>query len=303
MTGKMKHGFSFAEYAWIAAGSIITALAFNVFLVPFKIAPGGATGIATVIYHLSDKKVPVGTATLVLNIPLFIIGFKLIGHRFIIRTLFSTAALSVLLDATSRVTGSFVQTYLVNEPAAHNPDLVLYSLIGGSLMGVGIGLVFRFGATTGGTDLAARIINHFVPSLTMGQVLLIIDSAVIVFAAIIFESLRLGLYAIVTVFISTKVIDAIIEGVNFVKALLIISDKSEEISNRILNELDRGVTALKGMGMYTRQEKNVLLCVVNRTQIQMVKNIVSQTDAKAFLLLADIREVLGEGFGKFPQRV
>ena len=163
-------------------------------------------------------------------------------------------------------------------------------------MGVGLGLVFKSGATTGGTDLAARIVHHFIPNYTMGQILLFIDTSIIVFASVVFGSVTLGLYAIITLFVSSKVIDAIIEGVNYAKAVLIISDSSQEISDRILNDLDRGVTALRGKGMYTGTDKQVLLCIVERGQIPRLKEIVSSIDKKAFVILTDIREVLGEGF-------
>jgi uncharacterized membrane-anchored protein YitT (DUF2179 family) len=163
-------------------------------------------------------------------------------------------------------------------------------------MGAGLGIVFRSGATTGGTDLAARITNHFAPNLTMGQILLFIDTSVIIFAAIAFQSFLLALYAIVTLFISSKVIDAVLEGVNFAKSVFVISDRPDEISERILKDLDRGVTALKGTGMYTGKDKQVLLCVLHRGQLPLLKEIVKIIDPKAFIILTDIREVLGEGF-------
>ena len=163
-------------------------------------------------------------------------------------------------------------------------------------MGVGLGLVFRYGATTGGTDLAARIVNHFIPGFTIGQTLLFIDTTVVIVAAVAFQSFLLGMYAIVTLFIASKIIDAILEGVNFAKALFIISDRSDEIAVRIMKELDRGVTALKGTGMYTGNNKQVLFCVVHRSQLPALKEIAGEIDRNAFIVLADIREVLGEGF-------
>lgn len=284
-------------YLWIIIGSFITATAINIFLVPYKIAPGGVTGLATVIYYISGERFPVGTTMLVLNIPLFITGIRFIGGRFAIRTLFSTVFLSFVIDTTEPISRYFVENYLLkmeNMPTA--PDILLYSIFGGALMGLGLGLVFKSGATTGGTDLAARIVHHFAPSFTVGQILLFIDAAVVIFAAISFNSFLLAMYAIVTLFIASKVIDAILEGVNFAKALFIISDKSEEIAKRILSDLDRGVTGLKGKGMYTGNEKQVLFCVVHRRQIPELKMIVKKIDEKAFIILTDIREVLGEGF-------
>jgi uncharacterized membrane-anchored protein YitT (DUF2179 family) len=285
------------DYAWIVFGSLLTGASINVFLVPYKIAPGGVSGVATVVYYLSGERFPVGATMLALNIPLFIMGLRYIGRKFIFRTLLSTVLLSVFIDVLEPYTRYFVEHYLVIlEKSPSVPDILLYSIFGGFLMGLGLGLVFKYGATTGGTDLAARIINHFIPNLTMGQLILLVDTSVIIFAAVSFGSFHLGMYAIVSLYISIKVIDAILEGVNFAKAVLIISDKSDEISKRILCDLDRGVTALNGKGMYTGHDKQVLLCVLHRGQLQVLKEIVWEVDKEAFIILTDIREVLGEGF-------
>lgn len=285
------------NYGMITIGSIITALSINVFMVPCKIAPGGVSGIATVIYYLTGGRFPVGVTMLAMNIPLFIIGMKLIGKRFFFRTLYSSVALSAIIDATYPYTQMFVDTYLTKVSTENfPPDLMLYSLFGGVLMGIGLGIVFRSGATTGGTDLAARIVNHIIPRLTMGQVLLIIDTSVIIFASIAFKSFQLALYAIVTLYSSSKVVDAMLEGVSFARAVFIISNNSEEVAGRILTDLDRGVTVLKGKGMYTGTDREVLFCVLHRGQIPTLKEIVKSIDKNAFITLADVREVLGEGF-------
>ena len=285
------------DYLWIILGSIITAAGINIFLVPYKIAPGGVTGIATVIYYLSGERFPVGVTMLALNVPLFILGVRYIGGKFIIRTLFSTIFLSVSIDVSEPVTTYFANFYLTKaESMSATPDLLLYSIFGGFFMGLGLGFVFRSGATTGGTDLAARIVHHFIPRLTMGQLLLVIDSTVILFAAIAFNSFLLALYAILSLYLSTKVIDAILEGVDFAKAVYIISGKSEEIAQKIMTELDRGVTAIRGVGMYSGEDKIVLYCVLHRGQLHQLKELVIKIDPDAFVILTDVREVLGEGF-------
>lgn len=285
------------DYIWIILGSLLTAAAINVFLVPYKIAPGGVSGIATVVYYLSGGRFPVGTTMLVLNIPLFIAGMRFIGKRFALRTLFSTIFLSVAIDTTEPITKVFVQRYLsVLEKTPTSPDLLLYSIVGGALMGLGLGVVFRQGATTGGSDLAARIVNHFQRNFTMGQILLCIDTAAIIFAAVSFNSFLLALYAVIALYISSKIIDAVLEGVNFAKSVFIISEKSDEIAARILKDVDRGITALKGKGMYTGSDKEVLLCVLHRGQLPILKEIIKEVDNKAFIILTDIREVFGEGF-------
>lgn len=296
MSGKKAFGI-WQEYLLIIIGSFITAASINIFLVPNKIAPGGVSGIATVIYYLAGGRLPVGLIMLILNVPLFLMGMKYIGRKFVVRTLFSTAFLSVAIDVTEPLVNLFVERFLLsNEGVPVQSDILLYAIFGGFLMGLGLGMVFRSGATTGGTDLAAKIVHNFIPRFTIGQILLFIDSSVIIFAAVSFGSFQLALYAIVTLYISSKVIDAILEGVNFAKAVFIISDKSEEISCQIMKKLERGVTALKGTGMYTGISRTVLFCVVHRGQLTQLKEIVKEIDKKAFVILTDVREVLGEGF-------
>jgi len=269
------------SYLLIIVGSVITAISINMFLVPNKIAPGGVSGIATVLYYLFGF--PVGTTMLVLNIPLFILGIRHLGGVFGVKTLFSTVVLSVVVDLTTFL------PVLTREP-------LLASIYGGIIMGAGLGLVFRSGATTGGTDLAAKIIHKFIPFLTLGQLLLAVDFTVIVFAAVVFKDYDLALYAIVTLFVSSQVIDGLLEGVNFAKAVFIISNKSKFIAERIMKDLDRGVTGLDGTGMYTGQDKTVLMCVLRRPEIPVLKSIVREIDKNAFIILTDVREVLGEGF-------
>lgn len=283
------------DYLWIILGSIITALAINIFLVPHKIAPGGVTGIATVIFYLIDERLPVGTLMLLLNIPLFIFGMKFIGRRFIVRTLFSTVFLSVVIDIAEPFTSRFI-SQLELEYLASGPDYLLYAIFGGFFMGLGLGLVFRSGATTGGTDLAAKIVHHFNPVMTVGKALLFIDGAVIIFAAIAFDSILLALYSMLSLYISTKLVDIILEGINFAKGVYIISDHAEEIADDIMRELDRGVTALNGIGMYTKSDKKVLFCVIQRGQLPLLKALVKKTDQSAFIILHEVTEVLGEGF-------
>ena len=269
------------DYLIITLGSLITAVSINMLLVPNKIAPGGVSGAATVLYYLFQF--PVGTTMLVLNIPLFILGIRYLGGTFGVKTLFSTVILSVIIDLTAFLP-------VITE------DPLLASLYGGAIMGAGLGLVFRSGATTGGTDLAAKIVHKFVPFLSLGQILLFIDFVVIVFAAAVFKNYDLALYAIVTLFVASKLIDGILEGVNFAKAVFIISTKAEHIAEKVLKDLDRGVTGLNGTGMYTGENKTVLMCVLARREIPVLKSIVKEIDKDAFVILTDVREVLGEGF-------
>lgn len=300
MTFRQKTYVFLKEYFIITMGSFIAAAAMNVFLIPHKIVPGGVSGAATVIYYLSGGVFPVGATMLAINIPLFLAGITFIGRKFFIRTLYSTVVLSVSIDYTKPFMNYFIQNYLLKiESVPSQPDLLLYSIFGGLIMGLGLGLVFKFESTTGGSDLAARIINHFIPALTLGQALLIVDISVVLMAAVSFESFLLALYAVVTLLVTSKVIDAMLEGVSFAKAVFIISNNPGEISKKILNNLDRGVTSLKGTGMYTGNDKQVLLCILHRRQIPALKKLVETIDEKAFIVLTDVREVLGEGFTKY----
>ncbi|OPX45514.1 hypothetical protein CLHUN_08890 [Ruminiclostridium hungatei] len=293
----------FKIYLIITFGAAITALAINIFLVPYKIAPGGLSGLATVIFYLSGGKLPVGTTMLVINIPLFFMGYKFIGRHFFVRTLYGTIVLSVIIDLTENYMAELAKKLLVNEAgSATTPDILLYSIIGGFLSGIGLGLVLKMEATTGGTELAAKLLNRPIRNLTIGQILLGIDALIIAFAIVAFNSVLIGLYSLVSLFITTKVIDAMVEGVDYARAVLIISERQEEISRRIMREMDRGVTELKGRGVYSGKDKNVLLCVLSRSEIPHLKEIVHSLDINAFMLLADVREVLGEGFNGVPKK-
>ena len=267
------------EYLLIVLGSLLTALSFNFFFIPNQIAPGGLSGIATVLYHIFGF--PVGVTTLVLNVPLFIAGVRQLGGHFGIRTLLATILLSVFID-------------LIKVPVLTN-DSLLASIYGGFLMGLGLGIIFRMNATTGGTDLFAKIIHKYFPSISVAWVLFAVDFLVVLAASILLGPSQ-GLYAIVALALGAKIIDLVQEGLNTAKAFFIISDCAEDISKRIIEEMERGVTMLEGRGAYTGNQKNVILCVVRRTQITQLKDLINEVDPAAFVLVADVREVMGEGF-------
>jgi uncharacterized membrane-anchored protein YitT (DUF2179 family) len=277
-------------------GVAILGLAFNVFLIPYKIAPGGVSGLATVIYHVTNGKVPAGAAMLALNIPLFILGLKAKGRRFILRSFVGALFLSVFVDITAPLISDFASFFLVLPGSAVSHDLLLYSLAGGFVSGIGLGFVLSEEATTGGTDMGAVLLNKIFPWIQVGKILIILDGLVVLIAAIVFKSFNLGLYSVVSLFISARTMDGFLEGINFSKSLMIISRKTEEIADKLITEVNRGVTGIYGRGMYTKSPYIVLLCVVKKEEIHKVKNIVKQIDPSAFVLLTDVREVLGEGF-------
>lgn len=273
------------DYAGIFAGVAITALALDWFLIPNMIAAGGASGLATVIHHLT--KLPVGLLMVLINIPLFLASVRTFGRHFGAKTVFGTALLSILIDLVA---------IMLPEPLTQDP--LLASLYGGVLTGVGIGLTFRFNGTTGGTDIAARLLKKYT-SLSVGRALLFIDMAIIILAGLVFRQPDLSLYALITVFVTSKAIDLILEGEDYARAAFIITKDPADIVQNIFAVLGRGVTTIEGRGAYTGTDRQVLLCVVSRAEQSRLREIVEATDPKAFVIITSASEVLGEGFMEF----
>jgi len=272
------------EIAGVTLGVLLVALGLDMFLIPNKIAAGGVSGIATIIHYLIGA--PVGVAILTLNIPLFVLGVYRLGLRFGFRSLYGTITLSLAVDLLAPVL-----------PVPTN-DILLASLYGGVLSGLGLGLVFRFRGTTGGTDLAAAVLRTYT-GVNIGQLLFLVDGAVVLAAGIAFSSAELAMYTFITIFITAWLIDVVQEGISYAKALLIISERSDEIAKAIMADLDRGVTAWPAQGVYTGVRREILLSVVNRAEVTRLKDIVHGVDPRAFVILADVHEVLGEGFKEY----
>lgn len=264
----------------LSVGVLLLAIGLIFFLEPNTIAPGGVTGFAIVFKKITN--VPVYLTNLAINIPLFIVGVIILGKNFGWKTLYATALLSFFLK--------------IIPPQAVTPDLLLASIFGGLVSGIGLGIVFKSGGTTGGTDLAGSILNKMFPSLSISTFMMGIDIIVVAFAGIVDRKVETSLYSIIALFVTIKVIDLILEGIGYLKGFLIITNKPEEISERIMKDLDRGVTLFKGKGMYTKEDKDVLLCVVNRSQFTKTKEIVNSVDKDAFIMVTEMSEVLGEGF-------
>lgn len=271
------------SYGAILAGVFITALSLNYFTIPNKIAAGGVSGLATVIYHVFN--IPVGVTMLVINVPLFLVALRYLGGTFGWRTGVGTLFLSLFVDLLGPVA----------QPLTRDP--LLASIYGGVLAGLGMGLTIRYGGSTGGTDLAALLLNRLFHA-SVGQSLLAIDAAVIALAGIVFNA-ELALYALLSLFLTTKAIDLVQEGTVFAKAAYVISTRPEEIAKAIMTDLDRGVTGLKGIGKYTNTEREVLFVIVSRPEIARLKDIVAKIDPTAFIVITDAHEVLGEGFKEF----
>jgi len=266
---------------YITIGSILVALSLNLFFVKLKIAPGGVSGLATVIYYLTD--ISVGMVIIALNIPLFLMGILDFGKGFLLKTFYATALMSFVVDYT---------TFLPQL----TEDMLLASIFGGILMGVGLALVFKGEATTGGTDILAKVVNKHFRAFNISEQLFVIDAIVVITAMITFRDFDIGFYSIIAILLSAKSIDIVLEGVGFSKAIFIISDAGEEIAKDIMEEVGRGVTGLNGEGMYTQVNKKVLLTVADRRQIPKIKEISKKHDKKSFIIVTDVREALGEGF-------
>lgn len=275
----------FLDYIGITLGTFLIAVSLLMFLEPNTIAPGGVTGVGIVIQKVSG--IPMDVTNLAINIPLFIIGLMVLGKAFGAKTAYGTASLSIFIRILIVVFGNNINA---------TGDILLASIFGGVVMGIGIGIVFRSGATTGGSDLAGAILNRYIPGLSIPKLMMIIDLIIVAAAGIVNRNIETSLYSIISLYILVKVADFIVEGLNYSKAFYIITEYSEEISKEVFVQLDRGATALKGKGMYTGEDKDVLLCVVNRSQVTKLKNIVYSIDKHAFIMVTTIHEVLGEGF-------
>lgn len=276
----------FSYFLLILIGTAGVAFAIQALYDPSGLVTGGFSGISIIIKSLTANIYPGGIplwfTNIVLNIPVFIFALIKMGKRFIGRTLFGTLMLSVWL-------------YVLPVVDLAQGDMLLASLFGGVFSGLGMGLVLRANATTGGTDMVAALIQLKMRHYNVAQIMQILDGAIVVFGLFVF-GIRATLYAIVAIFVTTKVSDAILEGFKFSKAAFIITDCYDEIADVILSELDRGVTGLKATGMYTGKDRCVLYCVVSKKEIVVLKELVVKIDPKAFVIVSDVREVLGEGF-------
>lgn len=273
-----------ASAVQIALGCALGALAYPLFLVPNHIAPGGLTGLATVLNYLFHW--PVGTTSLVMNVPLFIIGYRAMGRVFVIRSLVATVLFSVLIDL------------IPLPPMTEQP--LLGAVFGGVLLGAGLGLILRGGATTGGTDMVARMIHNRFQHISVGAFLFLIDCYVVLMAGFFIEA-EYALYAFVALYAASKLIDVVMVGLTREKACYIISTQHEQVKREIMEKLDRGVTVLHAEGGYSGQERPVLLCVLSAQELGRLKAIVREADEDAFLFISDAHEVLGEGFRKLME--
>ena len=270
-----------SDFFRIAIGTIIMAAGLELFLIPNQLSTGGFSGIAIIIYYI--LKVPVGTTILLLNIPLFIIAYFKVGKEFFAKAVIGTIFLSIFLNAFEKI----------------NPiteDRFLAFLYGSVIVGIGTAMVLKVNGSTGGTDLLANIIRSFKPHLKTGSLIVALDTIIVIANTFFFKDIEVGLYSALAIYILGKILDIFFEGINFTKMLIIISPKWEEISKKINEELRRGTTALYGEGMYTKEEKKLLLCIMSKSEIVEARKLIEEIDPTAFVIISNAREVYGKGF-------
>lgn len=269
------------ELIQLIIGTLLMAIGVSLFLLPNKLSSGGFTGIATVFYYLFEWKV--GTVILILNIPLFILSFFKIGKDFFFKSLIGTVGLSIFMD------------YLENL----NPittDRFLGCIFGGIIIGIGNSLILKVNGSTGGTEVVTALIRAYKPKFKMSSIIRIFDISIVGINVLVFKQIEIGLYSAIAIYMSTKMVDLIFEGINFTKMMFIISNKNDEIAKIIENEIERGSTGIYSKGMYTKEEKMTLLCVVSRNEVIKIRQIVNKIDPGAFIIISNAREVFGEGF-------
>ena len=276
------------DILYVIIGSVFWAVGMNMFHIPNDIAPGGFSGIATVLYSFFG--LPVGTMIAVMNVVPFLISIKKYGKEFVIKTFLTIIITSVVIDVSAPLLPHFTS------------DLLLASIAGAALTGVGLGLIYTRDITTGGTSLLARLINDKFPSVSYAQMILILDAIVVVIAAVAYRDWKSALYAAVAIVVTEIIIDLILAGIHNGKLVYIISKENETISQKIMTDMDRGMTALKGRGCYTNTDKEVLMVVVRKFELPKVKKIVREIDKDAFVIIGDVAEIHGEGFtDKLPK--
>lgn len=267
------------DFLQILIGCFIGGIAYPLFLVPNSIAPGGLTGVATIFHHAWGW--PVGITSLLMNIPLFLISWRRMGKIFVFRSLVAMVLFSLCIDL------------IPFRPITTDP--LLGAVYGGVLLGIGLGMILRGSATTGGTDMIARMVHRRVPFITTGMFLMALDGLVVIAAWIAVGSAQ-ALYALICIFLSDRIVDTVMEGFGSNKACFIMSPAWQAVSDRIMKEMDRGCTQLSARGGWSQEEKPVVLCVIARQEVARLKDIVREEDPKAFMFITDAHEALGEGF-------
>lgn len=268
-------------------GALILAIAISLFLLPNKLSSGGVSGIATIIYYLF--KLPMGTSIILINIPLFLISILKIGKTFFVKSMIGTISLSIFIDILDKF-----------EPLTH--DKFLACIYGGIIMGVGTAIILKVNSSTGGTDLVSYIAKIYRPTIKVGEIIFLIDIVIVTSNMIFLNEIEIGLYSAIAIYLMGKIIDILFEGIYFTKLIYIISDKTEEIAKEIGKNIGRGTTGIYGKGMFTNEDKLILMCAVTRKDIASVIQIITEIDKKSFVIVTNSREVWGLGFKKVNEK-
>ncbi len=274
------------DYLLILFGSFILAFAINFFLVPLKISTGGISGLGIVFYHLF--KIPLSLTTLILNILLFFFGFRTLPKEAIPKSVAGILFLSLFLELTKGF--SFGEG-----------DMIIASVFGGILCGVGVGLVVFCDGSTGGSDFAALILHKVFPHVGIASYILVIDAAVIVLSGIVFQNWSVMFYSVISLYISSKVTDFLLVRGDFAKSVTVVSSQANEIAEDIMNKMERGVTGFFSRGCYTKTDGMTIVCVVRNREVPTLLSIIKEKDPLAFTIISDVRSVHGEGFGEYGQ--
>ncbi len=290
----------FISYSLIVIGSIILAAGFVFFISPYKIVPGGVYGIAIVIHYMTEgvfswapSGLPIGLMGLIMNIPLTIIGIRILGPRFGVKTVVGFVLTSIFMDLI---------TYLYGEAPLVAGDALLSSIFGGVLVGLGLGLIFKSKATSGGSDIVAMILAKYT-KMPLGQLMIYVDSAIVLIGLVVFADWKIPLYSWIVIYVTGKTIDIVLQGMSVDKTLFIISDKFVEIRDRIINDLHRGGTYIPGKGMYNGSDKTIIFTVVNRREMALLQEYIHEIDPTAFLTVLEANEILGEGFKSLKEKL
>ncbi len=278
-----KDRITFLEIIILIVGCFLMAASLNLFFNPHSIAPGGLTGLAVVINTVSP--IPLWVVNLVLNVPLFVLAFKILSRKDCVKTILGILLLTLALKVTANLSMIDVTN-----------DIILAIISGSILMGFGHGLIFRINGTTGGTDLIGLLLNKYIPSLSVPVLMGAVDSIVVALSGIVTGKIEIALYSTLALYIIVKMSDLMIEGFDYSKSFMIISDKYKEINKIIMEDLERGATILNGEGAYTGSDKKVILVVVAKKEVVKLKKLVKEVDPNSFIIITDIHEAVGNGF-------
>lgn len=281
---RMQFLYFLKDIILLAIGAYIISFGTNMFLLPYKMTTGGASGIATIMYYIAN--IPMGVTILIVNLPLFLFAIIKLGKVFTIKTIISTVLLSVFLEV-------FKYDQII---ARNSVDLLIACIFGGLICGIGLSLTFKAGASSGGSDLLAQLIYKLTSVQSLSQVLLVIELVIISAVIVVFQDLNIGLYSIISMFISTKVIDIVFEGVNNTKVATIITKKTDAVVEPILTELKRGATITNSIGAHTGEENTTITCIITRSQIAKLKQIIRENDSNSILYIYTVNEAIGKGF-------